>query len=224
VKRALWAALGVVVSTSAWAGGTVEGRVQFAGPAPARVALRTQSDSACSATLYDEAVLLGKDGRTLQNVVIRLVGPEVAPASTAAPVIIDQNQCAYRPRITAAAVGQPVLVRNSDGTLHNVHAYLSKKTLLNRAQPPGAKEVSLKLPAAGEVLQLKCDVHPWMLAHVVVVPHPYFAVTREDGGFQLTGIPAGTWKLEAWHETLGVKSVEVKVEEGKPTTVSFSYP
>ena len=88
--------------------------------------------------------------------------------------------------------GQQVLVRNSDGTLHNVHARLSKKSFLNRAQPPGAKELNLKLPAAGEVLQLKCDVHPWMLAHVVVAPNPYFATTGPDGSFQLTGVPAST--------------------------------
>lgn len=222
--RALVAILAAALPASALAGGTLQGSVQFTGTAPARTQLQTQSDSACGpGPVFDEAVLPGKDGKTLQNVVIRLVGPEAGSPSTT-PVIIDQNQCVYRPRISVVAPGQQVLVRNSDGTLHNVHARLSKKSFLNRAQPPGAKELNLKLPAAGEVLQLKCDVHPWMLAHVVMATNPYFVTTGPDGSFQLTGVPAGTWKLEAWHETFGVKSTEIKVEEGKPTTVNFSYP
>jgi hypothetical protein len=120
-------------------------------------------------------------------------------------------------------VGQQVLVRNGDETLHNVHAYLGKKSLLNRAQPPGAREVSLTPPAA-DVLQIKCDLHPWMLAHVVVSPTPYFTVTGADGSFQLEGVPAGTWKIEAWHEKFGLKTGQVKVEDGKPATVTFSFP
>jgi plastocyanin len=224
--RPLLAALVVCLSAPALAGGTVTGKVAFSGPAPKPEKLDVQSDPVCAkGSLQDEVVLPGKDGKTLQNVVVRLVDAPATTAPSTTPVIIDQQECLYRPRVSGAVAGQQVLVRNSDGTLHNVRAVLGKKTVLNRAQPPGAKEINTKAPAAaGDVMQLKCDVHPWMLAHVVVNPNPYFAVTGEDGSFQLADIPAGTWKIEAWHEKFGTKTGEVKVEDGKPATVMFSYP
>jgi plastocyanin len=224
--RSLLGVFVVSVSATAAAGGTVSGKVSFTGPAPKLAKLDVQSDPVCAeSSAQDESLLPGTDGKTLQNVVVRLVDAPADASAKVSPLVIDQKGCLYRPRVSGAVTGQQVLVRNSDGTLHNVRAALGKKTVLNRAQPPGAKEITTQAPAApGEVLHLKCDVHPWMLAHVVVNPNPYFAVTGADGSFQLTGIPAGTWKIEAWHEKLGTKAGEVKVEEGKPATIAFSFP
>jgi plastocyanin len=214
-----------LVSSVALAGGTVTGQVSFSGESPKAEALNTGTDPACSGARAD-AVLLGKDGKTLQNVLVRVVdAPVSGPAATERPpVIIQQRGCIYQPRVTVAVTGQQVLVGNGDEALHNVHAYHGKKTLLNRAQLPGTKEIRVEPPAGAEVVQLKCDIHPWMLAHVVVSPSPYFAVTGADGSFRIEGVPAGTWQLEAWHEQFGLKKGQVKVEEGKPATVSFSFP
>jgi plastocyanin len=224
--RSLLAALVMCVSASALAGGTVTGKVAFSGPAPKAEKLDVQSDPACAkGAPEDETILPGKDGKTLQNVVVRIVNAPAASAPPTTPIVIDQQGCVYRPRVSGAVTGQQVMVRNSDGTMHNVRASLGKKTVLNRAQPPGAKEINTKAPtSAGDVMQLKCDVHPWMLAHVVVNPTPYFAVTGADGGFELKDVPAGTWKIEAWHEKFGTKTGEIKVEDGKPATLVFSYP
>ena len=222
--RSLLAAC-LLLSTSALAGGTVTGKATFTGVPPKPAAVNADADPACKGA-RDEAVLLGKDGKTLQNVLVRVVDAPASPSSATppAPVIIQQQGCLYSPRVSGAVTGQQVLVRNGDETLHNVHAYQGRKTLLNRAQPPGAKEISVAPPTGADVVQLKCDIHPWMLAHVVVSPSPWFAVTGPEGGFQLDAVPAGTWKIEAWHETFGLKTGQVKVEDGKPATVSFSFP
>jgi plastocyanin len=222
--RSLLAAC-LLLSTSSLAGGTVTGKATFTGAAPKPAEVNSNADPACKGA-RDEAVLLGKDGKTLQNVLVRVVD---APASSSsatppAPVIIQQQGCLYIPRVSGAVPGQQVLVRNGDETLHNVHGYQGKKTLMNRAQPPGAKEITVTPPTGADVVQLKCDIHPWMLANIVVSPSPWFAVTGADGSFHLDGVPAGTWKIEAWHETFGLKTGQVKVEDGKPATVSFSFP
>jgi hypothetical protein len=136
---------------------------------------------------------------------------------------VDQSKCTYVPRVQGAVVGQPVAFKNSDGTLHNVRGLVGTKSAFNVAQPPSGAPVQKTLPADAEVLKLKCDVHPWMTAFVVTNPNPYFATTGADGAFSLQGLPAGTYTVEAWHESLGTKTAEVTVKDGAPAEVSFAF-
>ena len=73
------------------------------------------------------------------------------------------------------------------------------------------------------MVKMKCDVHPWMSAYIGVLTHPFFAVTGEDGSFEIKDLPAGTYTLEAWHETFGAQTAEVTVAEGQAATASFSF-
>jgi hypothetical protein len=54
------------------------------------------------------------------------------------------------------------------------------------------------------------------------VNHPFFDVTGEDGNFKISGLPAGKYTLEVWHEKLGTKSVSVTVADGATETVDFT--
>ena len=146
-------------------------------------------DPACDAQVPDETVLV-KDGK-LANVLVRLTGALPRVAVPTVPVVIDQQGCTYRPRVQGAMAGQTIQIRNSDGTLHNVHSYAGARTLFNRAQPPGARPMDTTFPPGTEVVKLKCDVHPWMLGWVVVGEHPWHAVSGADGRFELAGGPGG---------------------------------
>jgi hypothetical protein len=55
-----------------------------------------------------------------------------------------------------------------------------------------------------------------MLAFVVVVPTPYFAVTDATGAFEIKGVPAGKYTLVVWHEKKDGLEQEVTVPAGKP--------
>ena len=46
----------------------------------------------------------------------------------------------------------------------------------------------------------ECGMHPWMKGQVRVFEHPYFAVTDDDGKFEIKDVPAGTWRIVTWHE------------------------
>jgi hypothetical protein len=74
-----------------------------------------------------------------------------------------------------------------------------------------------------EIVKLKCDVHPWMTAYVLVSTHPFFAVTDDTGSFKLTGLPVGNYTVEAWHERYGAKTAEIAVAEGKPAVTVFAF-
>ena len=128
----------------------------------------------------------------------------------------------YRPRLQGAIAGQPISIRNDDGTLHNVHAYEVSHTLFNVAQPPGSPAVAKTFSEPG-VVKLKCDVHPWMVGYVVVTKSPDFAVTKPDGSFDIVGVPAGTYTLQTWHEKLGAKTAQVTVQAHAPVNVPIAY-
>ena len=122
-------------------------------------------------------------------------------------------------------VGQPVAIRNSDKTMHNVHAYIGKETWFNRSQPKGAPEiVERDTGEAGEVFELKCNVHAWMHSYIPIADHPYFDVSGTDGGFSIKNVPAGSYTLEAWHPKFGLKSTKVTVGSSGGTKASFVFP
>jgi plastocyanin len=202
---------------------TIRGVVKFTGASPAAAEIAPSSDPACEGMALKEPAVLVKDGK-LQNVLVRVKGTVAgAPAATAAPAVIDQVKCTYTPRVMGAQAGQPLQVKNSDGTLHNVRAVAGTKSLFNLAQPPDMAPVMRPTPSDVELIQLKCDVHPWMKSFIVVSPHPYFSTTGEDGAFSITALPAGTYTLEAWHETFGTKTAEVTVKDGETAEASFEF-
>jgi plastocyanin len=233
--RSLFTAFLVLLASSSLAGGAVTGKITFTAVPPEPVALKSKGDPACK-NARDETVLLGKDGKTLQNVLVQVVDAPAGPsnATASAPVTIEARGCLYQPRVSGAVVGQQVLVRNSDATLHTVMAHNDRKdgqpreldkrfSFLHRPVMESG-EVRVIPPAAAEVVRIDCGVFQWMRAYVLVSPSPYFAVTGTDGSFRIDGVPPGTWKIEAWHEKFGLKRGQVQVEDGKPATVSFSFP
>jgi hypothetical protein len=76
---------------------------------------------------------------------------------------------------------------------------------------------------------IKCDVHPWMKAWVLVSDHPYFAVTDTNGNFSIDGIPAGTYEVVCWQEKFSGKkknpillNATVTIDDGE-TTQDFTF-
>ncbi len=206
--------------------GSITGTVLFEGEPPSRDEIVRDSDPYCEKvkkTTEDVIVTKGK----LKDVLVRIKngtgGTFTAPPT---PVLLDQKDCMYTPRVVGVMVGQKLAVRNSDGTFHNVRGTVAGKQLWNNAQPKQAADLSLDAgPKAGDVVDLVCDVHPWMHAYAVVQDHPFFAVTGENGAFTITGLAQGSYVLEAWHPQLGKKELKVKIGKGKKAAVTarFSY-
>jgi len=48
-------------------------------------------------------------------------------------------------------------------------------------------------------------------------------VTGEDGSFSIEGLPAGTYTIEVWHESLGTQTAEATVEADGSAQADFSY-
>jgi len=207
---------------------SVSGTVSFEGQAPKLKPLRMDADPGCmkkhAEPVLPEVLVLGDDNR-MANVFVQVKSglPDVRFPAPADPVVLNQNGCQYTPHVTGVMVDQVFKILNSDGLLHNVHSLPQINTPFNRAMPAAVTEVEYTFSKPESMFKIKCDVHPWMNAYVAVMSHPYFAVTGEDGAFSLSGLPAGTYEIEAWHERLGTQSTSVTVADGQAAEVAFTF-
>jgi hypothetical protein len=133
------------------------------------------------------------------------------------PVVeIDQKNCEFLPYVAALNQDQSLVLKSSDPTNHNVRFSAFTNAPFNQILPPNG-QVSLKLVAERRPIPLACDIHPWMKGYIMVFDHPFFAITGEDGSFEIGGVPAGEQKLVVWQETKGYVTEGKAV--GMPVTV-----
>lgn len=206
--------------------GGVKGRVLFDGTAPANPRLPLGGNPECAAKHPQGAVneiVLVRDGR-LQNVLVSvqsgLEGRVFAWPKEA--VRISNTKCVYVPRIAAVMTHQPIEFANDDPTDHNVHGFPVQGAFNFTLQGQGSTRV-IKARRSEAPFRVKCDLHPWMLGYVGVFEHPYFRVTGPDGAFDLPGLPSGDYVLQAWHESLGTRTLAVRIEAGKTVTADVRF-
>lgn len=213
----------IVEHAVAASGGSVIGTVKFLETPPKPERLRVDKDNTiCGLTKLSEAFIVSPHTKGLKNVVLTVVGiPSTSTAPAREPPGLRQNKCVYEPHVQTAVVGQKLQINNHDDLLHNIHAYAANQdTLFNVAQPIKNMVMAMTLDREG-VVTVKCDVHGWMHAYVVVAPHPYTAVTDETGSYRIDGIPPGSYKLQAWHEALGALTKDLTISQARETTVNF---
>jgi len=203
-------------------GGTISGTVTVTGNVPKPEKVEVNKDtSTCGNEKTMEDIKVGANG-SLANAVVWIDGITKGKAWADNQMgTVDQKDCHYVPQIQAIAVGGKVDVVNSDPILHNIHAYHGEETLFNIAQPIKGQKTTKTVTEAGPV-HLKCDVHSWMSAWVFMAPHPYFAITKDDGSFSIGDVPPGTYTLKVWHGRFGEKSTSVKVDAKGTATTDFA--
>ena len=205
----------------------ITGTVKFEGEAPEPAQIDMSAVKECAAQhpdgAFDESLVVA-DGK-LANVVVSVKADNLQGEVPKEAASLDQKGCQYHPHVVAVMVGQSLLVKNDDNFLHNVHALSIDNPAFNFGQPtkdPAGRKVDPMKTA--ERFKVKCDVHPWMGAHVAVFEHPYFAVSKEDGTFKIPGnLPDGEYTLVAWHEKLGEQEAKVMVSGGKAENADFTF-
>lgn len=200
---------------------SVSGIVKFDGSPPAKKFVADASFPQLAKPLAEEMVVVNADG-TMRNVVVYLEnGPNVR--TEAPPVLLDQKNCHYEPHVLALRTGQPLTVRSSDPTMHNVHVWKPEKnSAVNLSFAIAGQEQTLTFNQP-EILALRCDIHAWMNAYVAVFDHPFFAVTGDEGRFELKDIPAGTYTLVAWQERYGERRQKITVTDAAISPVEFRF-
>jgi plastocyanin len=204
---------------------TISGLVKFEGAAPRPANLQMSADPYCqsqhSTPAPDEEVVVGPGGE-LANVLVYV--KDVTAPATKTPATLDQKGCQYHPHVSAVQVGQPLQIKNSDNTLHNVHAQPEVNSQFNVGQPVQGM-VSTKTFDKIEIkpFRIKCDVHGWMKSFMAVLPNPYHGVSQNNGTFTITGLPPGNYTLVAWHEKYGQQEQPITVGAKEQKQVTFTF-
>ncbi|HYH09273.1 MAG TPA: carboxypeptidase regulatory-like domain-containing protein [Thermoanaerobaculia bacterium] len=205
---------------------TIGGLVKFEGTAPKMPNLQMGADPFCQSQhttpAPDEEVMVGPGGE-LANVIVYVKN---APAGGAppAPAVLDQRGCKYIPHVSAVQVGQTVQIKNSDATLHNVHAMPTVNAQFNEGQPVQGMVSTKKFDKVEmKPFRIKCDVHGWMKSYMAVLPHSYHNVSQTNGTFSIANLPPGNYTLVAWHEKFGEQEQQVTVGAKEQKQVQFTF-
>ncbi|HLG53904.1 MAG TPA: hypothetical protein VI485_01150 [Vicinamibacterales bacterium] len=204
----------------------ITGSVKFEGTAPTPRVVRMDSDPLCmvEGPGTSEVLVVGP-GNGVQNTFVYVkdgLGDRTFPAPQT-PVVLDQRGCKYTPHVFGAQVGQPVTIVNSDPTLHNIHAVPKANAEFNFGQAMKGMKTTRTFDKPEVMVPFRCDVHGWMASYGGILSHPFFAVSNADGSFQIKGLPAGTYTIEAWHERLGTQTQKVTVDGKGPGKVGFAF-
>ena len=206
---------------------SIRGTIQLEGAAPTPEKVKMDADPMCqqqhASPVYSEEVAVNSNG-TLKNVFIYVKeGVRGVFPTPATAVTLDQAGCWYHPHVFGIHVNQPLEIVNSDATLHNVNAKPINNQPFNVAQPVKGMKTTKKFAQPEIMVKFKCNVHPWMNAYAGVVEHPFFSISGEDGSFAITGLPAGAYVLEAWHEKYGTQTQTVSVGDGEAKSIEFIF-
>lgn len=204
--------------------GSIVGHVHAEGKAGAA------ADANCGN--YDSHALkfaVKMDYAAMREFVVYIDGPVGTnkPAIPEKPVQVDtrrqisQKHAVFEPHVLPIVVGTTVEWPNNDDIFHNVFSYSDAKPfdLGLYKTPPDRKTVTFDAPGRVDVF---CSIHSSMSCVVLVLENPYFAKTDGKGDYIIRNVPAGTYKLKAWHERLPTQRQEIVVPESGDVKVDFT--
>lgn len=193
-------------------GGTISGTVKWAGPVPRALDFPiTKDPQICdpdsTKTTSLERLVIGQQGGVANTVVyLKNIHTGKALELPEQRRHLDQKRCRYIPHILLVPQNGSLSMMSSDSTLHTIH--MDGAASFNLPFPFPDRPTSRTMATPG-LVHLRCNGgHVWMNAEMMVVSHPYYAVTDESGRFEFSDVPPGTYQIVAWHEGWGLAGKE----------------
>lgn len=193
-----------------------------------------------------EDFIIGSHG-SLKDAVVMIEGVEKGKPFRLPKVRIDAIDCDFLPFVNVLRDQDEITVINMDPVEHDIQGYETARVrgarvLFNRPLPmnpfhrvlgglnihkhlegePMVQQIHLQ--KGRNIFVMQCGFHPYMFSWGVVLENPYYAITKEDGLFEIRDIPPGEYVLKTWHA--GMKEYlkkSVSVVAGQTVTVNFEY-
>ena len=204
--------------------GSISGVISFKGATPKMPMLDLSADPACPADPQPQDVVVIQNGK-LANVFVYIrdgLNQTIVPVPSQ-PVVLDQKNCRYVPHVLGLMVGQQLKVLNDDNAEHNIHPMSRSNDQWNESQMPRGKPIVKTFQHPELNIPVRCDQHPWMEMYLNVLTHPYFAVSADDGTFQIKDVPPGDYTLVATHEKFGEQTMKITVPRKQPASANFVF-
>jgi hypothetical protein len=179
----------------------ITGQVTFSGEIPKLEPVVVPKDADyCGPTVPSEALIVSPNTKGVKNTLVYLEEVAKGKDFKSVQAILDNAKCLMAPHVLGMVKGADLALKNSDPLLHNMHAMAEGTVVFNLALPIQGQTIKRRVRKTG-MITVTCDTHTHMRAHLLVLDHPYFAITDENGAFALADVPPGKYKLTIWHES-----------------------
>jgi len=217
-------------------GGSVTGTVQFAGepPPPTGFELRRYPDREYCGALSDGSglrflreVAVGPD-QGLKDVIVTIQGIEKGKPFAFEEMKLETNICQFVPFVSVMRDQHTITVNNLDSVSHDLQVYEREWEhifiMFHRpALTKGGTRDVIRLTGNRRGVIMQCGMHPYMQGHGLAVDNPYYALTGLEGTFAIKDLPAGTYRIKAWHPILGEQVQEVTVAANGTAASDFQF-
>jgi hypothetical protein len=191
--------------------GTLRGTFKYVGAPPAPGKLNVDKDTEVCGKgmgILDNSLVIGSDGG-IANIVLfvpkaKRVHESAQPIAKDAkpePLLFDQKACMFLTHVGACQVNQPLEIKNSDPIGHNTKIDPQTGAAFNQNLPAGQSLTYTLTKQEALPAPVSCSIHPWMKSYMLPRNDKYFAVTKDDGSFEIPNLPAGEEiEIQVWHE------------------------
>src|ERR1044071_5455647 len=141
---------------------------------------------------------------------------------------LETNICQFVPFVSVMRDQHPITVKNLDTIAHDLQVYerewehifmmFHRPTLTK-----GGTSDLVRFTGNRRGVIMQCGMHPYMQGHGLAVDNPYYAITGLDGSFAIKELPAGTYRIKAWHPILGEKVQDVMVAANGTASLGFRF-
>lgn len=165
--------------------------------------------------------------REVQNVLVIVEDVKKGKAAPKENFVLDNHKCRFEPLVGISYVKADYVIKNSDPILHNTSlGKLLKggvrRSVFNLALPYKDQVIEKQNRVSG-LIDVKCDAHPWMRAHVYSAKNPYVAITDARGNYEIKDLLPGKYTVRFWHEGFEEATHEVEVKDGAASKLDEAF-